>query len=109
MRILLDQNTPAPLRYSLRGHQVDTAYERGWSELSNGELIAEAESAGFDVLITSDQNIPYQQNCTGRRLGLLVLSTNDWIRIRKFKERILEAVNSMESATCVSLEIPRND
>ena len=109
MRILLDQNTPAPLRYALLGHQVETAFERGWSELSNGKLIAEAESAGFDVLITSDQSIPYQQNWTGRRLGLLLLSTNDWTRIRKFKERILEAINSMERATCVSVEIPRND
>ena len=103
MRILLDQNTPAPLRYALIGHQVETAYERGWSELSNGKLIAEAESAGFDVLITSDQSIPYQQNWSGRKLGLLILSTNDWTRIRKFKQGLLEAVNSMQRATCVSL------
>jgi hypothetical protein len=109
MRILLDQNIPAPLRYSFLGHQVETAYERGWSELSNGKLIAEAESAGYDLLITSDQNVPYQQNWTGRRLALLVLSTNDWTRIRKFKERILEAVNSIERATCVNLEIPRHN
>jgi hypothetical protein len=107
MRILLDQNTPAPVRYALLGHQVETAYERGWSELSNGKLIAEAESAGFDVLITSDQSISYQQNWTGRKLGLLVLSTNDWTRIRQAKERILEAVNGMEPATCIRLEIPR--
>jgi hypothetical protein len=109
MRVLLDQNTPAPLRHALLGHHVATAYERGWSEVSNGKLIAEAESAGFDVLITSDQNIPYQQNWTGRRLGLLVLNPNDWTRNRKFKERILEAVNSMQRATCVSLEIPRSE
>jgi len=77
MRILLDQNTPAPLRYALLGHQVETAYEKGWAKLSNGDLIAEAESAGFDLLITSDQGIPHQQNWAGRNLSLLVLSTND--------------------------------
>jgi len=95
MRILLDQNTPAPLRYALLGHQVETAYERGWSELSNGKLTAEAESAGFDVLVTSDQSIPYQQNWIGRKLALLVLSTN-WTRIRKFGERIREAVDAIQ-------------
>ena len=109
MRILLDQNTPAPLRYALLGHQVETAFERGWSELSNGKLIGEAESAGFDLLVTSDQSIPYQQNWTGRTLGLLVLSTNDWTRIRMFKDQVLEAINAMQRATCVRLDIPRKD
>jgi hypothetical protein len=62
MRILLDHNTPAPLRYALLGHQVETAYERGWAELLNGHLLSEAESAGFELLITTDQGIRYQQN-----------------------------------------------
>jgi hypothetical protein len=70
MRILLDHNTPAPLRYALRGHQVETAYERGWAELQNGDLIAETESAGFDLLITTDQGIRYQQNWADRSLAL---------------------------------------
>jgi hypothetical protein len=77
MRILLDHNTPAPLRYSLHGHQVETAYERGWSQLLNGELIAAAESVGFDVLITTDRGLRHQQNWTGRKLALMVLSTNN--------------------------------
>jgi hypothetical protein len=107
MRILLDHNTPAPLRYALRGHQVETAYERGWAELQNGELIAETESAGFDLLITTDQGIRYQQNWADRSLALLVLSTNDWTWLRRFKERILEAVDSIRPSMCVELEIPR--
>ena len=53
--ILLDHNTPAPLRYWLIGHQVETAYERGWAELTNGELLRLAEQAGFDVMITTDK------------------------------------------------------
>jgi hypothetical protein len=109
MRILLDHNTPAPLRYALRGHQVETAYERGWAELQNGDLIAETESAGFDLLITTDQGIRYQQNWAIRSFALLVLSTNDWTRLRRFKERILEAVDSIQPSVCVELEVPRSE
>jgi len=109
MRILLDQNTPVPLRDALVAHQDETAYERGWAELSNGDLIAQAESAGFDILITSDQNIPYQQNWAGRTLGLLVLSTNDWTRIRRFQARIVEAVNRMQRGICIRLDVPRKN
>ena len=62
MRILLDHNTPAPLRYALSGYQVESTYERGWAELTNGELLALAEADGFDLLITTDNGIRYQQN-----------------------------------------------
>ncbi len=72
MRILLDQGTPAPLRDALGGHSVETAYELGWSKLSNGELLAAAEAAAFGLLITTDQNLRYQQNLSGRRLAILV-------------------------------------
>ncbi len=85
MRILLEHNTPAPLRYALQGHQVETAYERGWAGLTNGELLAAAETAGFGLIITTDKGIRYEQNWSGRKLSLLVLSTNDWTRIRRFK------------------------
>jgi hypothetical protein len=54
--VLFDQGTPAPLRHALAGHVVETAYERGWSSLKNGELIAAAESAGFEVFVTTDKN-----------------------------------------------------
>ena len=57
MRILFDQGTPAPLRRHLDGHVVDTAAERGWSDLDNGDLIENAEREGYDVLITTDQNL----------------------------------------------------
>lgn len=69
MRILLDHNTPAPLRYWLVGHNVETAYERGWAELTNGDLLRAAEDAGFDVMITTDRGIRYQQNLAGRKLA----------------------------------------
>lgn len=106
MRIILDHNTPAPLRYALRGHQVETAYERGWAELANGELLAAAESAGFELLITTDRGFRYQQNLTGRKLSLLVISTNDWVRIRKSQAIVVSAVAFIQSGSYTEVEIP---
>ena len=75
----------------------------------NGDLITQAESAGFDRLITSDQGIPYQQNWAGRSLALLVLSTNDWNRVRRFKDGVLAAVNTIQRSQCVNLDVPRDE
>ena len=60
----------------LAGHAVETAAERGWSALENGELLAAAEGAGFEVLLTADKNLRYQQNLTARRIAILELPTN---------------------------------
>lgn len=80
MRILFDQGTPAPLRDHLPGHSVATAYEKGWSALQNGELLAKAEAA-FDVLVTTDRNLHHQQNLAGRKIAILVLPTTSWPRL----------------------------
>jgi hypothetical protein len=72
VRILLDQGTPVPLRRVLAAHEVATAYEMGWATLDNGELLRAAE-AEFEVFITTDRNLRYQQNLTGWRLAILVL------------------------------------
>lgn len=63
MRIILDHNTPAPVRYWLIGHAVETAYERGWAELINGELLAAAEAAGF-----ADSQMAFTHNDRSLRL-----------------------------------------
>lgn len=76
MKILIDQNVSARLARLLPGHDVVHASRKGWAELTNGELLSAAEVDGFEVMITADQNIRYQQNLTGRRIVLLVLSTN---------------------------------
>ena len=85
MKILFDQGTPAPLRHALPGHAVSTAYEMGWSSLTNGDLLDAAERR-FDVLVTTDQNLPDQQNLTGRRLAVQILPTTSWpmlkVRVR---------------------------
>lgn len=98
MRILFDQGTPAPLRHSLATHRVSTAYEKGWAGLGNGELLAAAETA-FDALVTTDQNLKYQQNLTGRRLAILVLPTTSWPRMRRHVAEIVAAVDGRRSAT----------
>ena len=74
MRILFDQGTPVPLRQSLSAHSVSTAYELGWATLKNGELLSSAEERGFEVLITTDTNLRYQQNLAVRRIAVVVLS-----------------------------------
>ena len=71
--MLFDNGTPAPLRYALKGHIVVEAMERGWDRLVNGESIAVAEAAGFEVLLTTDKNRRYQQNLTGRKIAFVVV------------------------------------
>ncbi len=102
MRILFDQGTPVPLRRNLSAHAISTAYEMGWSSLSNGDLLAAAE-ARFDVLLTTDQNMRYQQNLTGRRLAILVLPTTNWSEIQKHTDEILKAVDSLGPGRLVEL------
>lgn len=69
MRILFDNGTPNPIARSLVGHQVDFARQIGWQELSNGDLLRQAEDADYDLVVTSDKNIRYQQNLSGRRIA----------------------------------------
>ena len=96
MRILFDQGTPAPLRNALTGHLVETAYERGWSILSNGELLDEVEAASFDLFITTDQNLRYQQNLRVRIVAILVLPTTRWPVIEQHTAEIIAAIDSIQ-------------
>ena len=98
-RILLDQNVPYPLIRHLPGHDVVHASTAGWSELSNGLLIAAAEVSGFTLLITADQNLEYQQNLATRSLSLIVLSTNNWGILRANLLPIVEAVGSADAGS----------
>lgn len=68
MRILFDQATPVPIRQYLEGHVVRTAAQQGWDTLKNGELLLAAEQAGFDLLLTPDKNMRYQQNLKDRKM-----------------------------------------
>lgn len=97
MRILFDQGTPAPLRQALPQHEVETAYERGWSTLANGALLAAAEAAGFELFVTTDLNLQHQQNLAERTIAIVVLSTTSWPRIRAALEDVSRAIE--QSAT----------
>ena len=95
MRILFDQGTPVPLKLHMTGHMVSTAYEQGWAALSNGDLLAQAEKA-FDLLVTTDQNLRYQQNLTGRKLAIIVLPTTSWPQIEKHTAEVIAAISSIK-------------
>ena len=94
MRLLFDQGTPAPLRRALVGHEVFTVFELGWSNLQNSDLLRAAEEH-FEVLVTTDQNLRYQQNLRGRLLAILVLPTTNWLEIQQHQYEVAAAVNSM--------------
>ena len=96
MKILFDQGTPAPLRRVLAGHVILTAFEQGWSNLQNGDLIRVAEANGFEALITTDQNLKYQQNLGDRKLAVLILPTTSWPRIQNHLDKVSAAVNSLK-------------
>jgi len=95
MRVLFDQGTPAPLRHALAPHEVSTAFELGWSNLENGDLLLEAEGR-FEVFVTTDQNLRHQQNLGGRQLAILVLPTTNWLEIQRHQSEVVVAVNSMQ-------------
>jgi len=94
MRILFDQGTPSPLWRALTGHTVATAFELGWSGLANGDLLHQAE-VQFDLLITTDQNLQYQQNLASRQLAILVLPTTSWPEISQHEAEFAAAVSAL--------------
>jgi hypothetical protein len=77
-QVLLDQNVPIGVRKILRAHDVRTVYQMGWAGLLNGDLLDQAEKTGIEVFVTSDQNIPFQQNFAARPIAVVVLATNRW-------------------------------
>ena len=95
MRILFDQGVPAPLRQHLPGHVVETAFERGWSELRNSVLLQRADDDGYALLVTTDQSLRHQQNLAGRKLAVLVLLSTSWPRIQLRVEDIRAVVEVM--------------
>ena len=105
MKILFDQGTPVPLRRHLHPGRVDTAAEMNWSELDNGELLAVAEEAGFDILITTDQNLCYQQNLAQRRIGIIVLMSTSWPRIQQKVLDVITAVNDLPQGGYVEVTV----
>ena len=106
MLILFDNGTPRGLARFLTGHSVEEARGRGWEELANGELIDAAEQAGFEVMVTTDKNIRYQQNLRARRIALVVLEHSQWPMVKLAVENIVATVNAAKPGSYVVVEVP---
>lgn len=104
-RVLFDQGVPLPLRQFLSEHEVQTCYSLGWSSLSNGELINQAEQS-FDVFVTTDKNLRYQQNLTRRKIAILVLPTTRWPVLKPHGPGIAEAIERLEGAGFMEWSLP---
>ena len=107
MLILFDHGAPQGVAHALRTHTVVAAQARGWDKLTNGALLAAAEQAAFDLLFTTDQNIRYQQNLTGRKIALVVLTgTTKWSRVRLHLDRISATVDAATPGSYAEVFIP---
>ena len=103
MRILFDKNVPYQLRPYLVRHEVRTAAQQGWARLVNGELLKAAEDHGFAVMVTADQSLGYQQNLKGRKLALVVLSTNHIGILEKHPEMLVVAIDAVTEGIAVKI------
>ena len=105
MKILLDECVPWPIHRLLSNHSCTSVQAQGWSGIRNGDLLELAE-VEFDLFITSDQNIRYQQNLAGRRIAILEFSTNDLRRLQAARSLIEAAIGEMQSSDFKQLSIP---
>jgi hypothetical protein len=107
LRIVFDKNVPVGVRRFLSKHEVRTFVEMRWHpQLENGELLKAAEASGFDVMVTSDQNIRYQQNPTGRKLAFVVLGSNIWPVVRDHGAAIAAKVDAATPGSYKFIEMP---
>jgi hypothetical protein len=105
MKILLDECVPWPMHRLLAGHECSTAQQQGWGGIKNGRLLQLAEGK-FDLFVTSDQNLRYQQNLAGRGIAILELSTNKIRRIEAAADLIAAAIAAIKPGEFCRLEIP---
>ena len=107
MLVLFDHGTPAPLQPFLStDHAVREAKAQGWDGLKNGELLTAAEAAGFEVLLTTDKNIRYQQNLTARTIAIVVLGNPQWPVLKHHVHLVVAAVNSATPGSYSEIDIP---
>jgi hypothetical protein len=106
MRILFDHGTPRSIARWLTGHVVVQAIENGWDRLANGALLKAAEDAGFDILLSTDKNIQYQQNLRGRRMAIVVLGNSKRPAVHRYIDRVIAAVNAALPGSYTEIDIP---
>ena len=107
MLVLFDHGTPRSIALHLEGHTVKETRAQGWDRLSNGELLKAAEEAGFDLLLTTDKNIRYQQNLRGRKIAIVVLGNPQLPVVRLHIQRVVAAVNAATPGSYFLVEMPR--
>jgi hypothetical protein len=106
MHVLFDQGAPVPIAAFLREHTVWTTLQEGWDTLANGELLRVAEAAGFEVLLTTDNNIAYRQNLKGRKIAIVVLNRNRWRLVQRMIRKIVAAIDGAEPGSYTLIEVP---
>ena len=106
MLILFDQATPVPIRRHLKRHIVRTAFQQGWDKLVNGDLLHVAEQAGFDLLLTTDKNLHYQQNLPDRKIAIIVLGQQQWPLLRLHVQLVVDAVDIALPGSYFEVTIP---
>lgn len=106
MKVLFDQGTPAPLREYLQDYVVDTLNEKGWSEKDNGSLLDLAEQDGYEVFVTTDQHIRFQQYIRNRNIGFVVLRATAWPKVQLQVKTIVNAIAKVEPGQLIEVEIP---
>ena len=106
MRILFDQSTPVPIRRHFVGHEIRTATQQGWDKLSNGELLTAAEQNGFDLLLTTDKNLRFQQNLSNRKIAVVVLGRQQWPQPLAYIQLIIEAINRATPGSYIEIDMP---
>ena len=105
-RVLFDHCTPKPLRRHLAGYEIRTCFEEGWAVLRNGELLTAADAAQFDIFITVDRNLRYQQNLGARRVAIIELPTNRLVLMESLVPAIQQALASATPGSYQSVQFP---
>jgi len=109
MRILFDQGTPVQIGRSLSAHSVRTARVQGWSTLANGELLRVAEEAGFDLFLTTDKNLRYQQNLSKRKIAIVVLGNGLWPLVRPMLAQVAAAIEAAQPGSYTEVQVPTRE
>jgi predicted nuclease of predicted toxin-antitoxin system len=106
MRVLFDQGTPVPLAQFLVGYTVSTSAREGWSRYQNSDLLNAAKAAGFEVLVTADKNLRYQQNLTVRKIAIIVLLKQQWPDLAEMCILSLPPLTQRHPGAYTEVEIP---
>ena len=106
MLVLFDHGTPRSIARFLDGHTVVEAIARGWDRLSNGASLKAAEDSGFELLLSTDKNIRYQQNLKDRRIAIIILGNSTRPVVHRYIECVIAAVNAATPGSYAEVDIP---